>query len=97
MFSFCKVLARLAPVFHNTLQSVPTNILDPPSFEPLPSYSEATQAIQIEVTIDRQISVLNAYDFGDFTPPLGLREEENNEIFYDATEPNLIFLFIRNR
>jgi len=58
----------------------------------LPSYAQT-----IRITNEQEINCLNAYKLGCYSSFLGAHEEANSQIFYDPTQPDPLFPFIRNR
>jgi len=86
-------LSQLVNASHDSLiqPNPPPNTPDQFQRE-LPSYAQA-----IGITTEQQVNTLNEIDFSCFASYLGIREEQNNEIFYDPTEPHPIFPFVRNR
>ena len=69
----------------------------PPNTPTFESKKPLSYAQTIGITNEQEINVLNAYEFGCYSPFLGAREEANGQLFYDSTEPHPLFPFIRNR
>lgn len=86
-------LSIRANVSHNSLPQPITPPNTPAQFQhELPSYAQALQ-----MTTEQHVNLLNTHELGSLAPFLGAREEANDQLFYDPTEPHPLFSFVRNR